>query len=57
MSVVQVAFVVIVQDFVGLRDGFEAYLCGFALGFGDFVRMRGECSAVVRLLDFRFRRG
>lgn len=42
-TVVVRTFVVIVEDLVGLGDGFEAVLGVSAVGFGDFVWMGREC--------------
>lgn len=40
MLVVEVALLVIVENLVGLADGFEADFCFGALAFGDFVGVR-----------------
>lgn len=42
MLVVEVAGVIVGEDFVGLRDGFEGDVGLFALFGGDFVGVGGE---------------
>ncbi len=41
MRVVEVALLVIGEDLVGARYGFEFYLGGLAVFFGDFVGVGG----------------
>lgn len=54
MCVVEVPLVVIVQNLIGLRHCLEFYFCFLSLGLGDFIRVGGEGSLVVSLLDFDF---
>lgn len=44
MSIVEVALLVIVEDFVGLASRFEANFSFGAFRFCDFVGMMGQCG-------------
>src|SRR2546423_3771241 len=54
MSIVELAFFVIVKDFVGLTGSFKFGLCAFTIRFRDFVRVVRKCGFVEGFLDLGF---